>query len=186
MGLESESPPQVSRRGAPRGPFGTMPTEPSGGRGRGRGAPRSSRDGGRMGGRAPGEERSHLRQYSFDGPSEEEGGGVRASYLLFHPSVSVKLQCGGMLFSQITEGVDKDQVTNKVEEAALCVGMGKRGEKDKSFDFAMPVGSWVHIAIACNHSSNQVRRIVSNALDLCVLCSLHSLSCTSTACAWTA
>lgn len=40
-----------------------------------------------------------------------------------------------------------------VESEALCVSMGLAGEKERAFDFVVPTGRWVHLAIVASSQS---------------------------------
>lgn len=102
-----------------------------------------------------------------------EVGTEPAEYLASSQTGHIRLQAGGTVFAdsvgQITgdgpaagengeeaaaaseqkkaEGNDCDRV---VHSEALCVSMGVAGEKERAFDFVVPTGRWVHLAIVAS------------------------------------
>jgi len=83
---------------------------------------------------------------------------VLPSYLLSSPNGHIKIQTGGKLFD-ITSEQDPLQESDPVNQRALCVSVGQRGCVDKSFDYIVPMGRWVHLAIACKQSTRSTGSI---------------------------
>lgn len=70
-------------------------------------------------------------------------------YLLSSSGGHIKMQMGGRVFSG-DDFADPNQASNPVHNQAYCLSIGQRGANEKSFDYVVPTGSWVHIAISCS------------------------------------
>jgi hypothetical protein len=70
-------------------------------------------------------------------------------YLLSSSGGYVKLQMGGRVFSQ-DQLKDPLQESDPVTSQAYCISVGQRGATEKSFDFVVPAGVWIHLAISCS------------------------------------
>lgn len=87
-----------------------------------------------------------------------------AEYLASSQAGHIRIQAGGTVFSSSVgqfsgegdgDGKDKNQEGEGGEERlvhseALCVSMGAAGEKERAFDFVVPTGRWVHLAIVAS------------------------------------
>ena len=81
-------------------------------------------------------------------------------YLLSSNTGAIKIQAGGRVLS-IDD--DPEQMTNPVEDAALCVGISNAGS-ERVFNCAVPAGEWVHLAISYVHKTNSVSLYVNGDL----------------------
>lgn len=95
-----------------------------------------------------------------------EMGIAPAEYLASSQAGHVKIQAGGTVFSSSVgqfpsgSGDSGDEMAGWKEESkrpvlseALCVSVGAAGEKERAFDFAVPTGRWVHLAIVASAPS---------------------------------
>ena len=74
-------------------------------------------------------------------------------YLLSSTGGHIKLQMGGRVFSG-DDFNDPNQEAHPVHNQAYCLSMGQRGSSERAFDYVVPTGCWVHIAISCSVGSN--------------------------------
>ena len=70
-------------------------------------------------------------------------------YLMSSSGGHIKLQMGGRVFSG-DDFTDTNQFSQPVHNQALCLSIGQRGAAEKSFDYVVPSGCWIHIAISCS------------------------------------
>lgn len=70
-------------------------------------------------------------------------------YLMSSSGGHIKLQMGGRVFSG-DDFTDSNQLSQPVHNQALCLSIGQRGAAEKSFDYVVPSGCWIHIAISCS------------------------------------
>lgn len=98
-----------------------------------------------------------------------------AEYLASSQAGHIKIQAGGTVFSpsvgqfsstqsdreggNATSGGGPKALLDEHEERpvlseALCVSMGATGDKEKAFDFVVPTGRWVHLAIVASAPSD--------------------------------
>ena len=70
-------------------------------------------------------------------------------YLMSSSGGHIKLQMGGRVFSA-DDFSDPSQLNQPVHNQALCLSIGQRGATEKSFDYVVPSGCWIHIAISCS------------------------------------
>ncbi|CAM9910908.1 unnamed protein product, partial [Scytosiphon promiscuus] len=90
-----------------------------------------------------------------------EIGAEPAEYLASSQAGHIRLQSGGTVFADSVGQVDGDGPAREGDEAdgglvhseALCVSMGATGEKDRAFDFVVPTGRWVHLAIVASSAA---------------------------------
>lgn len=110
---------------------------------------------------APGAESESLRK--------GEMGTEPAEFLMSSQAGHIKIQAGGTMFSPSVSqfpsfvcedrdergagaiGLDEDQ--RPIHSEALCVSIGATNEKERAFDFVVPTGRWVHLAIVASPSS---------------------------------
>ena len=98
---------------------------------------------------------------------KREMGAEPPQYLASSQAGHIKLQAGGAMMSlpmgRLGEGDGHhgdgkggkgkeerdsgDEAAHAVHSEALCLSMGMTGEKDRAFDFVVPTGRWVHLAI---------------------------------------
>lgn len=84
-----------------------------------------------------------------------------AEYLASSQAGHIRLQTGGTVFADSVGQVNGDGPDRKGDEAdegvvhseALCMSMGAAGEKDRAFDFVVPTGRWVHLAIVASSAA---------------------------------
>ena len=74
-------------------------------------------------------------------------------YLLSSSGGHIKMQMGGRVFSG-DDFNDTNQESHPVHNQAYCLSMGQRGSSERAFDYVVPTGCWVHIAISCSVGSN--------------------------------
>lgn len=97
-----------------------------------------------------------------------ETGTEPAEYLTSSQAGHIKLQAGGTVFSESVGQTKADGLAGKeegeeeeggggdeggnsvVHSEALCVSMGAAGVKERVFDFVVPTGHWVHVAIVAS------------------------------------
>jgi hypothetical protein len=91
-----------------------------------------------------------------------KAGSLEPSYFLSSPSSYIKLQAGGPLSEPIE---DPEQISNPVSERAFCLAIGQMGDTEKVFDYVIPVGKWVHLAISCDKNSETVNLYVNGELQ---------------------
>ncbi|CAM9245609.1 unnamed protein product, partial [Choristocarpus tenellus] len=137
-----------------------------------------------------------------DGEGQSQGTGsksvkrdvVPSEYLASSEGGHIKLQLGGMLFSPSTtdkridgngsverglwgkkviedQGQENDQ--EEVPSEALCVSMSASGEKDRVFDYVVPRGRWVHLALVASRHTDSVVTLYAdgiavNSMTLCM------------------
>lgn len=85
---------------------------------------------------------------------------IQAGGTVFTPSVgqfhlqSVPAEQDGNVVTGGSSGGNSLQDEDRpVHSEALCVSMGATGEKERAFDFVVPTGRWVHLAIAASPPS---------------------------------
>ena len=78
---------------------------------------------------------------------------VDPAFLLSSSSTFIKLQSGGVVLDDVN---DPDQDFDPVPERAMCVSMGQVGDTEKVFDYVVPVGRWVHLALSHDKATQKV------------------------------
>jgi hypothetical protein len=82
-------------------------------------------------------------------------------FLLSSPGGYIKVRSGGRLFNESmttkptdskSEINDPEQETDFVCERSFCLSFGQHSGSEHIFDSIIPTGTWVHIALAYNHS----------------------------------
>lgn len=90
-----------------------------------------------------------------------DSGAEPPEYLASSQSGYIKIQAGGAMsrpadgglganVEDSKEGEEKEPVGDDgrpVHEEAFCLSMGANGEKGRAFDFVVPTGRWVHLAL---------------------------------------
>lgn len=111
-----------------------------------------------------------------------------AQYLASSQAGHIRIQAGGTLVSRPAEksgeydgdeksdeleqeGKESDEGACPVHLEALCVSMGAAGEKERAFDFVVPTGRWVHLAIVASspaesHTTLYVDGVAVDTLSL--------------------
>ena len=83
-----------------------------------------------------------------------------AEYLLSSNTGAIKLQAGGRVLS-IDD--DPEQLIDPVVDAALCVGISHSGS-ERAFNYALPTGEWVHLALSFIYKTNTTSLFVNGDL----------------------
>lgn len=98
---------------------------------------------------------------------------IQAGGTLVSPSAVKSGECDGDKKSDELEQEGKvgDEGARPVYAESLCVSMGAAGEKDRAFDFMVPTGRWVHLAIVASspaesHTTLYVDGIAVDTLSL--------------------
>lgn len=97
---------------------------------------------------------------------------IQAGGTLVSPSAGKSGECDGDEKSDELEQEGKgDEDARPVHPESLCVSMGAAGEKDRAFDFVVPTGRWVHLAIVASspaesHTTLYVDGVAVDTLSL--------------------
>lgn len=91
-----------------------------------------------------------------------EAGVEPPEYLASSQSGYIRIQAGGAMSRPLEGGLEADSEDSKegeeekepvddggraVQEEAFCLSMGVNGEKGRAFDYVVPTGRWVHVAL---------------------------------------
>eukprot|EP00904_Undaria_pinnatifida_P001675 jgi/Undpi1/11508/HiC_scaffold_30.g13805.m1 len=91
-----------------------------------------------------------------------EAGVEPPEYLASSQSGYIRIQAGGAMSRPLEGGLEADSEDSKegeeekepvddggraVQEEAFCLSMGANGEKGRAFDYVVPTGRWVHVAL---------------------------------------